>query len=296
MSEHYDAKTLLRDIVPFGIAAAALLVGILSNNLGVPLTMRALGFVMVVAALSIVVSACVSRALVGSRYRHDIKAVDAQTAAELKQMREYVAAFGSLLAQGRILTDEYIAQLEANIPDNSEVWIVSPNLHKDVPTAGEYCFERVVRDNITKRNVRYTYLVPDEPLQRQRAVRMRNAFPKEHQDKVLIVPLKTDLWERLPYRGSDLAIYNPLQTNNQATEVVFELPTGKRDQWVKADEVLTSAWSREISRVLDDRASPQNLVGEDPTRDDVRSKMLPGSGSRHKSSKTEPSNSNRLRK
>ena len=267
VADRYDTASFLRDIVPIAIAFAAVLVGALANNLNLELTLRSLGFVVTIGLLSAIVSVVLTKRISSSTYRGIIKefvtevdALDAKTSGELKQMRDCIVALRHLLSQDKILTDEYIAQLEANIPECGEVWIVTPNLHKDIPTAGEYCFDSVVKDNIVKKNVHYTYLIPNESIMRQKALRFRNSFSAEQQERIKIVPLNPEQWERLPYRGSDLAIYNPLQTDNKPTAVVFELPTGKRDQWIQADETLTAIWSREISNIIEEQTTSRALL------------------------------------
>lgn len=249
------------------IAAATVLVGALANNLNLSLTFQSLGFVLSIGLLSALVSVVLTRRITSSTYQTVIKEfaaevdeLDVKTSDELKQLRNCIVSLRHLLSQDKILTDEYIAQLEANIPECSEVWIVTPNLHKDIPTAGAYCFDDVVKDNINKKNVYYTYLIPNESIMRQKALRFRNSFPEEYQDRIKIIPLNPDQWERLPYRGSDLAIYNPLQTDNKPTAVVFELPTGKRDQWIQADETLTGIWSREISNIIEEQITRRALL------------------------------------
>ncbi|HEX7313620.1 MAG TPA: hypothetical protein VF297_06850 [Pyrinomonadaceae bacterium] len=267
MPDRYDSTSFLRDVIPVVIAAATVLVGALANNLNLSLTFQSLGFVLSIGLLSALVSVVLTRRITSSTYQTVIKEfaaevdeLDVKTSDELKQLRNCIVSLRHLLSQDKILTDEYIAQLEANIPECSEVWIVTPNLHKDIPTAGAYCFDDVVKDNINKKNVYYTYLIPNESIMRQKALRFRNSFPEEYQDRIKIIPLNPDQWERLPYRGSDLAIYNPLQTDNKPTAVVFELPTGKRDQWIQADETLTGIWSREISNIIEEQITRRALL------------------------------------
>lgn len=270
MSEKYNIRSFLRDIIPLAVAAAVLITSSLSNTLSIPLTLRGLGFVVTIGLLSALVSVILTKRIVDLTYRGvinellgDFQALDKNTSVELKKICDCINSLRSLLSQGRILTDDYIAQIESSVPECSEVWVITPDLHKDIPTAGAYCFDNIVRENITKRNVNYTYLIPNEPIIRQRAQRIKSTCPEEHQDKVKIITLNHELWERLPYTGSDLAIYNPLETNSQPSALVFELPTGKRDQWIQADDTLTDLWSREVSKIIEQATAKPLLSAGD---------------------------------
>ncbi len=165
---------------------------------------------------------------------------------DIEQLRQAVVS----LSTSRSITDEFMALHEAKCKCK-EIWIVSPDLHKDVDLPGErFCFKEIVYNNITERHVKYVYIISDNPTNRQRAKAILAQYSEKDTIRIEFYLVPADIWVRLPYVDGDFIIYNPIMEDGIAIEGYYELPVEGRDQWVKIEDNSIHSWVGRVSEVL----------------------------------------------
>src|SRR5262249_32126947 len=141
-----------------------------------------------------------------------------------------------------------------------EIWVMTPDLHKDRPVEGEFCFQDIVYRNVTQRGIHYKYMLPATAENDARIQAMLAPYDSEAKKHLKIIRLTSDRWNLLPYGDGDFAIYNPTMEKGCSTEAYYELPIKTRDQWVRVDDEMTVKWIGRIENVVpevlaDDKAS-----------------------------------------
>jgi hypothetical protein len=172
------------------------------------------------------------------------------------QSEDLVAVHKAILSlsASRAINDHFMAEHERNCKCD-EIWIVTPDLHKDIPLDDEpYCFEEIVFNNITKRGISYTYILCDSSDIVSR-ISALNARYENSASKPSICKVDVATWNLLPYVDGDFIIYNPRSKPGASTEGYYELPIRGRNQWVKVEDKTVLSW---VGRIITAVPSLQN--------------------------------------
>jgi hypothetical protein len=220
-------------LLPVVVAVIALALSALSAEIKLSVSSAALAFVAVSAAVAAVV------ALVVNRYggASPFQSLDATTLESLK-----------LLQSGLIARDEDVAELERSI-QCMQVWIVTPDLHKDI---GEESFSDIVEHNVKRREICYTWIVPEscDGIGAKKR-RLLSAYTEDERERLRFIELSDEQWHRLPYTNGDLAIYNPtFEPPLTPTTIYFEYPDEERALWIRVFPPVIDVWIDQIEEVI----------------------------------------------
>jgi hypothetical protein len=136
------------------------------------------------------------------------------------------------------------------------VWVISLNLHNDLPLDMTLPNLRESVDYNIKRGVTYVYILPKSDENEGRVDELRRSFRSSDRNRIRTYLLTAEDWIRLPYSGGDLVIYNPLLSDaNERIEGYVELPVSRRDDsgrgyWVRVDTREVRAWVARIRNIV----------------------------------------------
>lgn len=134
---------------------------------------------------------------------------------------------------GVLMTDDRIAAFESHESGHwDEIWVVTEDLHKDLPTKdpADLSFNSTVIANL-QAGVHYVYFLPDFDW-------VRRYFRSGIEEKagagtqLTAVWLPADVWQQAPFTMGDSAIYR----RGDEESAVFEVPQTKRRFWIKVDD------------------------------------------------------------
>jgi hypothetical protein len=164
------------------------------------------------------------------------------------------SAIVDLLNQHVLRTDEEVALFEATV-DCDEIWVITRDLHKDVPSGTgpahvSATFEPIVEANIRERRIKYVYLLPKKPANELTVA--RNLIPKFRDcPELLEVHIVGDAeWTQLPYRAGDFGIYF-FDREEHSMSAQFEIPWTERKLWIQLDATHARNWAGEVYRIIE---------------------------------------------
>jgi hypothetical protein len=224
-------------LLPAGVGVLVLVLAVLSAKLKLSLSLTALAFVGTVSAVAALTSSLVFRLTARSTH-HSLSATSSlpATAAFLRMTM-------SLLIEDRDLT-EYEKTIEC-----SKIWIVSPDLHKDV---GPESFRDIVADNIRHRGIEYTWILNGSHPGIVATIRdLKSRYSEAERAKMHFILLPSDKWVCLPYTSGDFAVYNPTcEPATTETRLYYEYPDEKRELWIRVYSPVLEQWMDQLEAVV----------------------------------------------
>ncbi len=226
-------------LLPAAVGALVVLVGALSSKLKLSVSLTALAFVATASMVAALTSSLFARF----------------TSRGTDHWLSDASSFGSLesllrLSTSLLIEDPDLSEFEASV-ECSQIWIISPDLHKDV---GAESFRDVVADNIRCRNIRYTWILNGTHPGIMATVReLKSGYNEEELTRIRCVVLNHHDWVCLPYTSGDFAVYNPTREPSATeTRLYYEYPDEKRALWIRVFSPVIEQWIDQLEAVVPD--------------------------------------------
>lgn len=242
-NEPQSNHRLLDAIVPVVIAVMVLIVGFIQNQISLTWPVIAAGIGL--AVLSVTLGYFGARTLLRGLSRE----LTSSVLMAISPTKKY-DTFGEKGPPALMMADELL-RLE-QVVECEEIWIFSEDLHDDAPASESNVDARpIVYNNIHKRDIRYTFIVPDNRLMQQKVTQKLLAGLNPHDaKKVRVHYLSAADWAKLPYGDGDIVMYNPTRRPITAPFLIaFELFRHER-YWCPLPEPVAERWLARVCEIV----------------------------------------------
>lgn len=132
--------------------------------------------------------------------------------------------------------------------DVETIWIVCEDLGDDIRNDGP--FLKVIKQNV-QRGVTYVYITPDrgETKSQVRVLRQKLSLEKDD-ERVRLVKLPPNDWNKLPYTQGNVTIYDPTATRTSTTGY-FWYPGGDGDAFGRLGDTVAAGWADKIAPTIE---------------------------------------------